>query len=89
MNHQITLEELGMIPPTPEPPKKAVSTAAIPCFDCICNHCANCTVVTDAQEKWTSRVMCARTVSTMTGKVGICGGASAIGIKSRIRMQQK
>lgn len=43
MNHQITLEELGIIPPAPEPPKKAVSTATIPCFDCICHHCANCT----------------------------------------------
>lgn len=43
MNHQITLEELGIIQPAPEPPKKAVSTAAMPCFDCICHHCANCT----------------------------------------------
>ncbi len=44
MNHQITLEELGIIPsPAPETPKKVVSTAAMPCFDCICNHCANCT----------------------------------------------
>lgn len=44
MNHQITLEELGIIPPpAPGTPKKAVSTAVMPCFDCICNHCANCT----------------------------------------------
>lgn len=47
MNHQITLEELGMIPPTPEPPKKAISTAANPCGDCICNHCANSTECLD------------------------------------------
>ena len=43
MNHQITLKELGMIPPTLEQPKKVISTAVMPCFDCICNHCANCT----------------------------------------------
>ena len=43
MNHQMTLEELGMIPQILEKSKKDVSTAAIPCFDCICNHCANST----------------------------------------------
>lgn len=40
MNHQITLEEVGIIP-TSEPPQKTASTAIIPCYDCICNHCAN------------------------------------------------
>ena len=43
MSHQITLEELGMIPPTPELQKTAASTTITPCADCICNHCANCT----------------------------------------------
>lgn len=47
MNHQVTLEELGLIPQTPEPPKKAISTAANPCGDCICNHCANSTECLD------------------------------------------
>lgn len=44
MNHQITLEELGFIPPqSTEQKEKTVSTATMPCLDCICNHCANCT----------------------------------------------
>ena len=44
MNHQITLEELGFIPSMPqEQQKKTASTTVIPCYDCICNHCANCT----------------------------------------------
>ncbi|MCM1225312.1 MAG: hypothetical protein NC548_63765 [Lachnospiraceae bacterium] len=45
MNHQITLEELGLIPKQEvaqkkeyaEPSKQYVS----PCGGCICNHCAN------------------------------------------------
>lgn len=43
MYHQITLEELGMIPPVPENHQKVTSATAIPCYDCICNHCANST----------------------------------------------
>lgn len=43
MYHQITLEELDMIPPVPESHPKVTSTTAIPCYDCICNHCANST----------------------------------------------
>ena len=38
MNHQITLEELGLIPSL----QKKTSATIIPCYDCICNHCANC-----------------------------------------------
>ncbi len=43
MCHQITLEELGMIPPVPESHQKVTSATAIPCYDCICNHCTNST----------------------------------------------
>lgn len=44
MNHQITLEELGIIPKSKEvqKPKKAIQRDyAFPCGGCICNHCAN------------------------------------------------
>jgi len=41
MNHQITLEELGILPK--QEPQKAVKHIdyAFPCGGCICNHCAN------------------------------------------------
>ncbi len=39
-------------------------------------------------EKWTNRVLCARTAGIMTEKVWICGGANVTGIKSRIGMQK-
>lgn len=44
MNHQITLEELGLIPEQ-EPPKSIEQhiNYACPCGGCICNHCANST----------------------------------------------
>lgn len=43
MNHQITLEELGLIPSL----QKKTSATIIPCYDCICNHCANCVECAD------------------------------------------
>ncbi len=41
MNHQITLEELGMIPK--QEPQEAAKhiNYAFPCGGCVCNHCAN------------------------------------------------
>lgn len=43
MSHQITLEELGMIPKTeaPDQNKAMRENYAFPCGGCICNHCAN------------------------------------------------
>lgn len=44
MNHQITLEELGIIPKTQkdfEQGKTIRENYAFPCGGCICNHCAN------------------------------------------------
>lgn len=44
MNHQITLEELGLIPKSgeaPEQDKNIRKDYAFPCGGCICNHCAN------------------------------------------------
>lgn len=41
MNHQITLEELGMIPKQELPEAVKHIDYAIPCAGCICNHCAN------------------------------------------------
>lgn len=41
INHQITLEELGIIPK--QEPQKVVEhiNYAFPCGGCVCNHCAN------------------------------------------------
>ncbi len=41
MNHQITLEELGIIPE--QKPEKVIEhiNYAFPCGGCVCNHCAN------------------------------------------------
>ncbi len=46
MNHQITLEELGIIPrqePSAESPEEKIDRSKYNCFcgGCICNHCAN------------------------------------------------
>lgn len=43
MNHQITLEELGIIPKSPkqEPVRDVRKYYAYPCGGCICDHCAN------------------------------------------------
>lgn len=45
MNHQITLEELGLIPKQEAVQKKEYAEPqkqyAFPCGGCICNHCAN------------------------------------------------
>lgn len=41
MNHQITLEELGIIPKTEKKYVKPQKQYAFPCGGCICNHCAN------------------------------------------------
>lgn len=45
MNHQITLEELGLIPKQEVAQKKEYvepqKQYASPCGGCICNHCAN------------------------------------------------
>ena len=38
MNHQITLEELGMIPKQTHIERSIYAT---PCGGCVCNHCAN------------------------------------------------
>ena len=44
MNHQITLEEMGLIPKSGEAPgqdKTIRKNYVFPCGGCICNHCAN------------------------------------------------
>lgn len=41
MNHQITLEELGLIPKPKKEYVKPVKQYAFPCGGCICNHCTN------------------------------------------------
>lgn len=44
MNHQITLEELGLIPKSEEAPEQNKTIRkdyAFSCGGCICNHCAN------------------------------------------------
>lgn len=41
MNHQITLEELGIIPKTEKKYVEPKKQYASPCGGCICNHCAN------------------------------------------------
>ena len=43
MNHQITLEELGLIPKTEEKHEEPKKQYAFCCGGCICNHCANST----------------------------------------------
>lgn len=41
MNHQITLEELGLIPKQEKEQEKVKKHYASPCGGCVCNHCAN------------------------------------------------
>lgn len=41
MNHQITLEELGLIPKQEKKYVESKKSYAFPCGGCICNHCAN------------------------------------------------
>ena len=89
MNHQVTLEELGMIPPTPEPPKLSVP----PQFRVVTVY------VTVAQTipsvgitvpgKWTNYVLYAKSVGPMMEKESICGGANVSGTKLLIAMRQQ
>ena len=39
--HQITLQELGIIPKEPKRKEEVRKQYAFPCGGCICNHCAN------------------------------------------------
>lgn len=41
MNHQITFEELGLIPKSIKECTEIKKQYAFPCGGCICNHCAN------------------------------------------------
>ena len=41
MNHQITLEDLGLIPKSRKVYTEPKKQYASPCGGCICNHCAN------------------------------------------------
>ncbi len=45
MNHQITLEELGLIPKQEKEQERGYAEPkkqyAFPCGGCVCNHCAN------------------------------------------------
>lgn len=86
MNHQITLEEIGMILPTSEQLKKDFSTAgrALTAYATIAQTVQN--VGINVPEKWSSRAMCAKTAGIMTDVAGIYGDANVIGIKSRINM---
>ena len=90
MNHQITLEEIEMILPTSEQLKKDFSTAVMPCFDCICNHCANCT---ECWDKCTGEMVepcyVCEDCRNYDDGAGIYGDANVIGIKSRINMRRE
>jgi hypothetical protein len=39
--HQITLQELGIIPKEPEQKEEVRKQYAFPCAGCVCSHCAN------------------------------------------------
>ena len=39
--HQITLQELGIIPKEPKRKEEVRKQYAFPCGGCVCNHCAN------------------------------------------------
>jgi hypothetical protein len=43
MYHQLTLEDLGMVPKQKKIQEhiSKISNTVIPCGDCICNHCSN------------------------------------------------
>jgi hypothetical protein len=41
MNHQITLEELGIVPKLEQDKRIEPINYAFPCGGCLCNHCAN------------------------------------------------
>lgn len=39
--HQITLQELGIIPKEPKRKEEVRKQYAFPCGGCVCSHCAN------------------------------------------------
>ena len=39
--HQITLQELGIIPKEPEQKEEVRKQYVFPCAGCVCSHCAN------------------------------------------------
>lgn len=94
MNHQITLEELGLIPSlqkkTSATMQKKTSATIIPCYDCICNHCANCVECADnCTGEMDEPCFVCEDCKIMTARERICGGVSVTGIRLQTYMQRK
>lgn len=91
MSHQITLEELGLIPKTETPDQnKAIrKNYAFPCGGCICNHCANSVeVLKGVQRKGILIVLSVMNAGGVTGKsILTIGGTVAASIKLQMSMQ--